>query len=57
MKYTRQLGNEVEIDFEQSHGDTDTAVNIDGKNICWISDAEIEPFMLELEAVINKYRI
>lgn len=42
---------------DEGAGYLDTRVDVIGENLCWISYPELEHFVAELQAVVNKYRI
>ena len=54
------LGN-LRIDFKSNkignEEPLDTQVNINGQNLCWISWSDKEKFLIELNGIINRYRI
>lgn len=54
----KTIGN-LELYIEMDRGEANVSAEIAGNlsNMCWIVSEEIEEFIDELNAVINKYRI
>lgn len=48
--------NDVEITSEKQD-EFETKINVNGKNLIWISLSELENFKKELTELIDKYRI
>lgn len=53
---TAYQNNDVEITI-QKIDNHESKVNINGENLMWISNSEIEAFKKELSEVLDKYRI
>lgn len=56
MKQVIYSNNDVEITTEVVD-EYDTRVDVNGKNLIWISAPDIDEFKKELSALLDKYRI